>query len=92
MGDMILNPLRIAADIYRYRGACKFGQSADFSIFEVIEAARRVTGREILVDYARRRGGDPGILVGDITRARRSLIRLYRHVGLNIIMAQLGDG
>jgi UDP-glucose 4-epimerase len=42
-------------------------------VLEVIEAARRVTGREIKINKAQRRPGDPASLVADATKARRVL-------------------
>jgi UDP-glucose 4-epimerase len=49
------------------------GNGQGFSVFEVIEAARKVTGREILVVLEGRRAGDPSRLVGDATKARKLL-------------------
>jgi UDP-glucose 4-epimerase len=40
---------------------------------EVIEAARRVTGRRIEMRLSERRPGDPPALVADATKARRVL-------------------
>jgi UDP-glucose 4-epimerase len=42
-------------------------------VLEVIAAARRVTGREIKINKAQRRPGDPASLVADATKARRVL-------------------
>lgn len=49
------------------------GNGAGFSNREVIETARAVTGREIAVEVAPRRAGDPARLVADSTRARAVL-------------------
>lgn len=49
------------------------GNGAGFSNREVIETARAVTGREIAVEAAPRRAGDPARLVADSTRAREVL-------------------
>ncbi|HYW92145.1 MAG TPA: UDP-glucose 4-epimerase GalE [Gammaproteobacteria bacterium] len=54
-------------------GAYNLGNGAGFSVREVIEAARRVTGREIAVTYGPRRAGDPVRLVADSARARQAL-------------------
>jgi UDP-glucose 4-epimerase len=42
-------------------------------VLEVVEAARRVTGREVPVVMGPRREGDPPRLVGDARRAREVL-------------------
>ena len=42
-------------------------------MLEVIEAARRVTGKPIPIDPAARRAGDPPALVADAGKARRVL-------------------
>ncbi len=49
------------------------GNGAGFSVKEVIEAARGVTGRPISVRAAPRRPGDPETLVASSDRARREL-------------------
>lgn len=49
------------------------GNGEGFSVQEVIDGARRVTGRDIPVVYGERRPGDPARLVADATRARRTL-------------------
>ena len=42
-------------------------------MLEVIESARRVTGREVPYEKGSRREGDPPRLVGDARRAREVL-------------------
>jgi UDP-glucose 4-epimerase len=49
------------------------GNGDGASVLEVIDAARRVTGKSIKVDNAPRRAGDPPSLVADATKARRVL-------------------
>ncbi len=49
------------------------GNGSGFSVREVIEAARRVTQREIQVVEHHRRPGDPAILVGSSDKARSGL-------------------
>ena len=44
-----------------------------YSVNEVIEAARRVTGAEIPIDFGQRRPGDPAILYADATKIRDEL-------------------
>lgn len=49
------------------------GNGVGYSVKEVIEMARQVTGREIHVVYGERRPGDPPTLVGSAEKARRLL-------------------
>lgn len=49
------------------------GSAAGFSVREVVEAARRVTGRPIPARALKRRTGDPPVLVASSRRARREL-------------------
>ena len=44
-----------------------------YSIFEIIEKSRQVTGQDILFTLKKRRRGDPAILVGDSTLAEKEL-------------------
>ncbi len=53
--------------------AYNIGNGQGFSVMEVIEAARRVTGREISIRLAERRAGDPPRLVGDAGLLRKEL-------------------
>ena len=53
--------------------AYNLGNGNGFSVQQVIDAARRVTGREIAVEYAPRRAGDPARLVADARRATEAL-------------------
>ncbi|MEV4614388.1 UDP-glucose 4-epimerase GalE [Kitasatospora sp. NPDC049258] len=52
---------------------CNLGNGAGFSVREVIESVRRVTGREIPVQTAERRPGDPAVLVASAARAHQAL-------------------
>jgi UDP-glucose 4-epimerase len=49
------------------------GNGAGFSVREVVEAARRVTGRDIEAVEAPRRSGDPPVLVASSERIRADL-------------------
>ena len=49
------------------------GNGQGFSVLEVIEAAKKVTGKDIEVVMTDRRAGDPSRLVGDATKARKLL-------------------
>lgn len=53
--------------------AINLGNGQGYSVLEVIEAARAVTGREIRVDMQGRREGDPSHLVADSAKARSLL-------------------
>jgi UDP-glucose 4-epimerase len=49
---------------------CNLGNGTGFSVREVVEAARRVTGHPIPAEVAPRRAGDPAALVASSARAR----------------------
>ncbi len=49
------------------------GSAAGFSVKEVVEAARRITGHRIPAEVVDRRAGDPPVLVASSRRARREL-------------------
>jgi len=53
--------------------AYNLGNGNGFSVKEVIDTAIKVTGRDILVETAVRRVGDPARLVADATLARKEL-------------------
>lgn len=53
--------------------AFNLGSSTGFSNLEILEAARRVTGREIPSELADRRPGDPDTLIASSEKARRIL-------------------
>lgn len=59
----------------REDGAAVFnlGSGDGYSVREIVETARRVTGRSIPAEEAPRRAGDPATLVADIEKARREL-------------------
>ncbi|MBN2002123.1 MAG: UDP-glucose 4-epimerase GalE [Anaerolineae bacterium] len=52
---------------------CNLGNGAGYSVKEVIETARSVTGHDIPVKVTPRRPGDAPMLVADASRARRLL-------------------
>ncbi|CAM3368771.1 UDP-glucose 4-epimerase GalE [Marinicrinis lubricantis] len=54
-------------------GIYNLGNGQGFSVKEVIEAARKVTGREIPVQIEARRAGDPAVLVASSKKAREEL-------------------
>jgi UDP-glucose 4-epimerase len=49
------------------------GNGEGYSVLEVIEAARRITGREIKIQFDEPRAGDPSRLVANATKARSVL-------------------
>lgn len=52
---------------------CNVGYGHGYSVREVVEAVKRVSGRDFKVEEAPRRPGDPAALVADATRAREVL-------------------
>ncbi len=66
---LALQKLLAGADSAAYN----LGNGNGFSVQEVIDAARKVTGREIRVQDSPRREGDPARLVADSAAARRRL-------------------
>jgi UDP-glucose 4-epimerase len=66
---------------------CNLGNGTGFSVLEVIEACRRVTGHPIPVRVAPRRAGDPGVLVASSARARDELGWKPTHTDLDGIVA-----
>jgi len=67
-------------------GAYNLGNGGGYSVREVIETARRVTGREVRVREAPRRAGDPAVLVAGADRIRRELGWAPRIPGLEEIV------
>jgi UDP-glucose 4-epimerase len=63
------------------------GNGNGFSVKEVIETAKQVTGKEIKVVYGDRREGDPPILVGSSDRVRQMLGWQPEYPGLAEIIA-----
>ena len=63
------------------------GSAAGFSVKEVVEAARRGTGRPIPARVVKRRVGDPPVLVASSRRARRELGWQPRHSKLDEMIA-----
>lgn len=49
------------------------GTGTGYSVKEIIESARRITGREIKASISERRAGDPAILIADNKKAREVL-------------------
>ncbi|MEU8465680.1 UDP-glucose 4-epimerase GalE [Streptomyces sp. NPDC029003] len=66
---------------------CNLGNGAGFTVREVIESARRVTGHPIPVLVQARRPGDPAVLVASADRAREDLGWRPRRTDLDSIVA-----
>ncbi len=62
------------------------GNGTGFSVAEVVESARRVTGRPIPVRIAPRRAGDPAVLVASSRRIQQELGWQPRKPGLDQIV------
>lgn len=62
--------------------AYNLGNGQGFSVREVIDVARQVTGRPIAVNIGAPRPGDPAHLVGDAARIRRDLGWQPQHAAL----------
>lgn len=54
-------------------GAYNLGNGEGYSVIEVIEAARKITGSKIPAKVSPRRPGDPAVLVASSTRAKSEL-------------------
>ncbi len=63
------------------------GSAAGFSVREVVEAVRRVTGRAVPTRAVKRRMGDPPVLVASSRRARRELGWQPKHSKLEEMVA-----
>jgi UDP-glucose 4-epimerase len=50
---------------------CGYGHG--YSVLEVLEAARRISGRNFQVEYSGRRAGDPAALIADVSRIHGAL-------------------
>ncbi len=72
----------------RHEGAHAFnlGNGNGFSVRGVIDAAARVTGREVPFEVAARRAGDPAVLVASSGRARRELGWVPAHDSIESII------
>ena len=68
-------------------GAYNLGNGAGFSVREVIDACRRVTGADLNVVEAPRRAGDPPVLVADASKAAAELGWRPRFADLEAIVA-----
>lgn len=63
------------------------GNGSGFTVLQVIEAARRVTGQPIPVEVVGRRPGDPAVLIASAEKIGRDLGWKPRHTSLDTIVA-----
>lgn len=63
------------------------GIGRGYSVLEVIEAARRVTGKGFELNIMSRRAGDPDRLIADATRARTALCWRPEYADIETIVA-----
>ena len=63
------------------------GNGKGFSVFDVINTAQRVTGREINYSVVARRPGDPGVLVASAGKAKETLGWRPKYTDLSAIIA-----
>jgi len=68
------------------RVICNLGNGKGFSVQEVIESARRVTGHPIPAELHARRSGDPAVLVASSERAMQQLGWKPRYTDLDEII------
>jgi len=62
------------------------GNGEGATVLEVIEAAKRVTGKNFSVNFAARRAGDPPALIADASKARRTLGWQPAHADIETIV------
>ncbi|PSB54460.1 UDP-glucose 4-epimerase GalE [Chamaesiphon polymorphus] len=62
------------------------GNGNGFSVKEVIDTAKQVTGKEIPVEECPRRSGDPAVLIGSSDKARQILGWKPKYADLNAIV------
>jgi UDP-glucose 4-epimerase len=85
LGQAHILALNALAD--RTRLIYNLGNGHGFSVREVIESARRVTGRQIEVRETTRRAGDAAVLVASSAKIRNELGWTPQHPDLDAIMA-----
>lgn len=75
VNDLAAAHLAAVEFMHEHDGAHVFnlGNGEGFTVLEVIEASRRVTGVDIAFERAPRRAGDPAVLVASSARAREKL-------------------
>lgn len=66
--------------------AFNLGNEKGYSVKEVCEAARRITGKDFSVAYGERRPGDPPCLIGSSTKAKKILGWRPLYGGIEVII------
>jgi UDP-glucose 4-epimerase len=79
--------LALAALEERSRAIYNIGSGNGFSVLEVIESVRRVTGRTIPVEECPRREGDPAVLVASSEKIKAELGWTAKFADLDAIIA-----
>lgn len=74
-------------DKHRCSAAFNLGNGNGYSIRQVIDTVRKVTGKDFKVEIGPRRAGDPAVLVADSHRAREVLGWKPEHDSLETIVA-----
>ncbi|KAB2951638.1 UDP-glucose 4-epimerase GalE [Heliorestis acidaminivorans] len=72
-------------------GTINLGSGSGYSVLEVIETARRITGHPIPVQWCPRRPGDPAILVASNKKAKEKLNWNPKHTNLESIIQTAWD-
>jgi len=67
--------------------ALNLGTGIGYSVREVIDTAKRITGVDFRVEEAGRRSGDPPVLLAAVERAREVLGWRAKHSALDQIVA-----
>jgi UDP-glucose 4-epimerase len=68
--DLVDAHIAALEQLDRPLGAMNLGTANGFSVQQIVDAVQRVTGRELPVELAPRREGDPATLIADARRAR----------------------
>ncbi len=63
------------------------GYSHGYSVLEVIDAVRRISGKEFTVQHAERRPGDPAAIVAKSDKIRQALGWVPEYADLDTIVA-----
>jgi UDP-glucose 4-epimerase len=92
VGDLAQAHLLAMESLERQTSAVyNIGNGQGFTVREVIESAKRVTGREIAVIEEPRRPGDPAVLVASSERIQRELGWQPKYADLDSIVASAWD-
>jgi UDP-glucose 4-epimerase len=79
--------LALAALEERNRAIYNIGNGQGFTVREVIESVRRVTGKAIAVEACARRVGDPAVLVASSEKIKKELGWKPKYAELDTIVA-----